>query len=161
VIDKRAEASLREKFATKQEEYKALLKERDANLRKLRASEKRIKELKAKGAKAADKLAAFLSVSDHETSRMTDILVRQLDHQIDIAKFFITLSATALFTFLGLPQYINGKLLVPLSAIVLIVASLMLAHFMRERKRLTDIHLSFYSEGRLKAYKSIYEIKND
>lgn len=86
-----------------------------------------------------DRSKSALSFMASQRAELRDANIGHYDHQIDLAKFFIGLSSTAIFTSLGLGNQLNGyKQLLIVAFIVLIISVMMLFKLSKKRSGLIE-----------------------
>lgn len=116
-----------------------------------REKEKQLKQVRKSLAKTRSQSRQILADTAQDITNIAAMTIGEVDHLIDIAKFFVGLSATGIFTAVGLKSEIaNANLLLATSCYVFGASITVLAvSLYYRRKKLNKIFDLYYSRSKL------------
>ncbi len=135
-------------------EIEEKLKIKEGELTKL---EQDLKLNKEKIKKLELKQKELLEITGNEVTRMCEIRIKQQDHYIDISKFFISLSSTVILALLAIPALTNRLTLYYSCLFILGVSIGVLIINFKERKKVSQKYLDFFTGTRLESYLQIFK----
>lgn len=119
----------------------------------------RIKRVEVELAKKRVHTRDFLIDTSSDIENVTKLGLGAIDHIIDIIKFIIGLSATGVFTAIGLSNAYEGSYeLLALSTVVLIVAIIYLVNRIDKRRKLVDRIVETY-QARIESAAKLHSVK--